>query len=123
MDLEVGPSVPNLSDPSTRERLTPSAVDGVVRLGEIWRLTGPEVCALLGDVSERTWFRMKKGEWSGTPGHPDKDQRADWHLQGPSFAVLRTAFRRMGATAQQRTALRRPTPARYDDRRRHSEDA
>ncbi len=20
----------------------------------------------MGDVSERTWFRMKKGEWSGT---------------------------------------------------------
>jgi hypothetical protein len=38
----------------------------MVRLAEIWRLTGPEVCALLGDVSERTWFRMKKGEWSGT---------------------------------------------------------
>ncbi|ANW00532.1 DUF2384 domain-containing protein [Bradyrhizobium icense] len=59
-------SAPNLSDVSTRERLTPSAVDGMVRLAEIWRLTGPEVCALLGDVSERTWFRMKKGEWSGT---------------------------------------------------------
>jgi hypothetical protein len=37
-----------------------------VRLAEIWRLTGPEVCALLGDVSERTWFRMKKRDWSGT---------------------------------------------------------
>ena len=57
---------PNLSDSSTRQRLTPSAVDGIVRLAEFWRLTGPEVCALLGDVSERTWFRMKKREWSGT---------------------------------------------------------
>jgi hypothetical protein len=66
MDPGFGPSAPNLSDPSTRGRLTPSAVDGMVRLAEIWRLTGPEVCALLGDVSGRTWFRMKKGEWSGT---------------------------------------------------------
>lgn len=56
----------NLSDAGVRERLTPAAVEGVVRLGEIWRLTSAEVCALLGDVSERTWFRMKKGEWSGT---------------------------------------------------------
>jgi uncharacterized protein (DUF2384 family) len=55
----------NLSDPDTRERLTPAAVDGVLRLAEIWRLTSAESCALLGDVSERTWFRMKKGEWSG----------------------------------------------------------
>jgi len=59
------PPPPNLADPVTRERLTPAAVDGVVRLAEIWRLTSAEVCALLGDVSERTWFRMKKGEWSG----------------------------------------------------------
>jgi hypothetical protein len=42
------------------------AVDGVVRLAEIWRLTSTEVCALLDGVSERTWFRMKKREWSGT---------------------------------------------------------
>jgi hypothetical protein len=56
----------NLSDAETRERLTPAAVDGVVRLAEIWRVTSAEICALLGDVSERTWFRMKKGEWSGT---------------------------------------------------------
>lgn len=60
------PSVPNLADPVMRARLTPAAVDGVVRLAEIWRLTGAEVCSLLGDVSERTWFRMKKHEWSGT---------------------------------------------------------
>jgi hypothetical protein len=53
MDPGFGPSAPNLSDPSTRGRLTPSAVDGMVRLAEIWRLTGPEVCALLGDVSGR----------------------------------------------------------------------
>ena len=56
---------PNLADAATRERLTPAAVDGVVRLAEIWRLTSAEICALLGGVSERTWFRMKKGEWSG----------------------------------------------------------
>lgn len=60
-----GRSPPNLSETLTREGLTPAAVDGIVRLAEIWRLTSAEVCALLGDVSERTWFRMKKGEWSG----------------------------------------------------------
>ena len=64
-DLGLPPTPPNLADAATRERLTPAAVEGVVRLAEIWRLTSNEVCALLGDVSERTWFRMKKGEWSG----------------------------------------------------------
>jgi hypothetical protein len=36
-----------------------------LKLAEIWRLTSAEACALLGDISERTWFRMKKGERAG----------------------------------------------------------
>lgn len=62
-------AAPNLADAGTRERLTPAAVDGVLRLAEIWRLTSAEACALLGDVSERTWFRMKKKEWTGALSH------------------------------------------------------
>ncbi len=65
IDPGPSPEPPNLADAATRERLTPAAVDGVARLAEIWRLTSAEVCVLLGDVSERTWFRMKKGEWLG----------------------------------------------------------
>ncbi|MGD9659338.1 MAG: antitoxin Xre-like helix-turn-helix domain-containing protein [Methylocystis sp.] len=65
MDGGSSPTPPNLADAATRERLTPAAVDGVVRLSEIWRLTSAEICALLGGMSERTWFRMKKGEWPG----------------------------------------------------------
>ena len=66
--VDVGPPAvpPNLADAATRERLTPAALDGILRLAEIWRLTSAEGCALLGDVSERTWFRMKKGAWAGT---------------------------------------------------------
>lgn len=55
----------NLADPETRRRLTPASVEAMVRLAEIWRLTSAEVCALLGDMSERTWFRIKKGDWPG----------------------------------------------------------
>lgn len=65
-DAGPAPALVNLSDSGVRERLTPAAVEGVIRLAEIWHLTSADVCALLGDVSERTWFRMKKGEWSGT---------------------------------------------------------
>jgi uncharacterized protein (DUF2384 family) len=56
---------PNLADTATRTRLSPTAVNAVVRLVDVWRLTSAEACMLLGDVSERTWFRMKKGEWDG----------------------------------------------------------
>lgn len=66
LDFNPPPDLPNLADPATRARLTPAAVAGIARLAEIWRLTAAETCALLGDVSDRTWFRMKKGEWSGT---------------------------------------------------------
>jgi hypothetical protein len=66
IDIAAAPEPPNLADPATRARLTPAAVAGVERLAEAWRLTGAETRALLGDVSERTWFRMKNGGWSGT---------------------------------------------------------
>ncbi len=68
-DFGPPPTPPNLADAATREQLTPAAVDGVVRLAGIWRLTSSEICGLLGDISERTWFRMKKGEWSGALSH------------------------------------------------------
>jgi hypothetical protein len=59
IDLTPPPEVPNLADPVTRAQLTPAAVVAIARLAEIWRLTGAEICALLGDVSDRTWFRMR----------------------------------------------------------------
>ena len=59
------PEPANLADAAARARLSPAAVDAMVRLAAIWRLNSVEVCALMGDVSERTWFRMKKGQWAG----------------------------------------------------------
>jgi hypothetical protein len=59
------PELPNLADAAERARLTPAAVDAMVRLAAIWDLSSAQVCALLGDISARTWFRMKKGEWTG----------------------------------------------------------
>ena len=59
------PSLPNLADPQIREQLTPNSVGGMVKLAEFWRLSSAEVCGLMGVDSERTWFRMKKSEWTG----------------------------------------------------------
>lgn len=58
-------TLPRLGDPATRERLAPAALGAIVRLAEIWKLNAAEVRALLGEVAERTWFRMKKPGWSG----------------------------------------------------------
>jgi hypothetical protein len=57
---------PRLGDPATRARLSPSTIEGLRHLAELWHLTGAEMCALLGAISDRTWFRMKKGNWSGS---------------------------------------------------------
>ncbi len=55
----------DLGNDDVRARLTPSAIEGVSKLADLWRLSSGEASRLLGDVSERTWFRMKKGEWKG----------------------------------------------------------
>jgi len=62
---DFGTAIPNLADVPTRARLSHTAVEAMVRLVDVWRLTSAEACTLLGDVSERTWFRMKKGDWEG----------------------------------------------------------
>ncbi len=57
--------LPDFGDAPTRARLTPSALRGLARLAEVWGLTGRDIAALLGDVSERKWVRMKAGGWTG----------------------------------------------------------
>ncbi len=65
-----GPTSINLSDPAIRARLTPAAIDGMVRLAGFWRLSTEETCLLLGDLSERSWFRLKKHDGAATPPDP-----------------------------------------------------
>ena len=61
----VGRPVPDLSVEDNRATLSPAAVDAFLRLSETWGLTAKQSCALLGEGSERTWFRIKAREWDG----------------------------------------------------------
>lgn len=62
----LGPrGIPDLSSEATRAALTAAALDGYIRLADIWRLSSRQASALIGE-SERTWFRMKAREWTGT---------------------------------------------------------
>jgi hypothetical protein len=92
------------------------AVDGVVRLAEIWRLTSTEVCALLDGVSERTWFRMKKREWSGTLSQDTLTRiSALVGIFKGLRLLLRTSVRRMGTVAEHGADLwGSATPRRND---------
>ena len=49
----------DLRDATTRERLTASAVPGLVRLARVWGLSVEQTCALLGDVPASTWHAWK----------------------------------------------------------------
>lgn len=52
--------LPNLADPADRRRLTPAALRGFLRLAEIWGLDAAEATALLGGISERSWYRLRR---------------------------------------------------------------
>ena len=61
----VGKPIADLSIESKRAELSPAAVEAFLRLCGIWRLTAKQSLALLGEGSERTWFRIKARQWDG----------------------------------------------------------
>jgi hypothetical protein len=61
----LGKPAPDLSIEANRATLSPAAVDAFLRLSDLWHLTAKQSCALLGEGSERTWFRIKRGQWDG----------------------------------------------------------
>jgi hypothetical protein len=55
--LETAPA--DLSDSGEQARLAPVAAKAAERLTGFWQLATPEICALLGGISDRSWYRMK----------------------------------------------------------------
>jgi hypothetical protein len=53
------PAWVDLREAVTRERLTPSAVRGMVKLTKAWGLTVDQACSLLGEVPASTWYSWK----------------------------------------------------------------
>jgi len=49
----------DLADPADRARLAPAAGKAVARIAALWGLSVGEIAALLGGISERSWYRMK----------------------------------------------------------------
>lgn len=47
-----------------REKLTPATLRALISLANRWRLTSAQAAGLLG-IAERTWFRIKRDDWSG----------------------------------------------------------
>ncbi len=50
----------NLASASDRGRVSAVGVRAAVRLADIWQLSAIEIATLLGGLSERTWYRLRK---------------------------------------------------------------
>ena len=57
--------IPDLSSEKVREEYTPVACEAYLRLADAWRLSSKQSSALIGEGSERTWFRIKANDWGG----------------------------------------------------------
>lgn len=51
---------PNLSDARTRERLSPAAIKGFLRIMEKWSIKDPDARQLLGGLSSGSYYGLKK---------------------------------------------------------------
>lgn len=51
---------PNLADPATRKRLSPSAIKGFFRIAAQWHVRDEDARQLLGGVSSGSFYSLKK---------------------------------------------------------------
>lgn len=51
---------PNLADPATRKRLSPSAIRGFFRIASQWHVRDEDARQLLGGVSSGSFYSLKK---------------------------------------------------------------
>jgi len=54
------PKLPNLADPDTRSRLSPSAIQAFFKIVEFWGLKNNDSRALFGGISNGRYYEMKK---------------------------------------------------------------
>src|SRR5271165_1271938 len=52
--------LPDLADPSTRERLSPAALEAFFRIVENWSLKNEDAMALLGGISNGRYYQLKR---------------------------------------------------------------
>lgn len=55
----------DLARASDRARVSAVAIKAISRLAENWQLSATEISELLGGISERTWYRLRKGAAGG----------------------------------------------------------
>jgi hypothetical protein len=51
---------PDLTDPATRERLSPAALEAFFKITELWDLNNADAMTLLGGVSSGRYYELKR---------------------------------------------------------------
>src|ERR1700674_4354240 len=51
---------PDLTDPATRKRLSPAAIEAFFKIAENWELKNEDAMALLGGVSHGRYYGLKR---------------------------------------------------------------
>ena len=52
--------LPDLTDPSTRQRLSPAAIEAILKIADKWGLKSDDAMRLLGGISNGRYFELKK---------------------------------------------------------------
>jgi hypothetical protein len=52
--------LPDLTDPATRKRLSPAAIEAVFKIAENWELKNENAMALLGGISNGRYYQLKR---------------------------------------------------------------
>ena len=52
--------LPDLTDPATRKRLSPAAVEAFFKITEMWQLRNEDAMVLLGGVSNGRYYQLKR---------------------------------------------------------------
>ncbi len=52
--------LPDLTDPGTRKRLSPAAIEAVLKIADKWGLKSDDAMRLLGGISNGRYFELKK---------------------------------------------------------------
>src|ERR1035441_6974425 len=89
----------NLSDPSTRARLSPAGIKAFLRIAEKWGIKDQDTRELLGGISSGTFYGLKK-----TPDARvlDQDTLTRISLLIGIFKALRSEERRVGKECRSR---------------------
>jgi uncharacterized protein (DUF2384 family) len=62
--------MPDLTDPATRKRLSPAAIEAFFRIAEFWELKNEDAMALLGGISNGRYYELKRSR-RGSLTHDD----------------------------------------------------